>query len=147
MNSAAEVIALESQLTVANRAHPALSDVWISLRWGHRSEQWLQAFKESSRDLIGLPAPGCLQVVLAGSQYGWIVARAVADTLVSSGELERMIRVVVATANAAASDSRHPAIAEAAPTAQRSLGAGVAGVASAVANLVMGRNVDSPSRA
>lgn len=96
----AEVIRLESQLTVPTRNHAHLSDLWIAIASRIRLAVWAEAF---SRVADGYDArmtgAGTVQLVCMSDQRGWVVARGVDLRLRSPSDVEASVRDLVKLAN------------------------------------------------
>ena len=97
----AQIVRLESQLTVPSRYHPHLRDFWISVAWTSDNARWASAFG----DVITLvdaapPAFGTFSVEPLSPNKGWIVARGVDGKLVRPEDLEAKVRELTAEVNA-----------------------------------------------
>ena len=97
----AQIVRLESQLTVPSRYHPHLRDFWISVAWNSDNARWASAFA----DVITLvdaapPAFGAFSVEPLSPNKGWIVARGVDGKLVRPEDLEAKVRELAAEVNA-----------------------------------------------
>ena len=97
----AQIVRLESQLTVPSRYHPHLRDCWISVAWNSDNARWASAFA----DVITLvdaapPAFGAFSVEPLSPNKGWIVARGVDGKLVRPEDLEAKVRELAANVNA-----------------------------------------------
>ena len=97
MQEHAEVIRLESQLTVPTRDRNHLSDLWIAIKTSTRLAVWAEAF---ARMAVTYDA-GTLQLVRMSDQRGWVVARGVDLRLHSPADVETKVRELVALANRA----------------------------------------------
>ena len=74
----AEVIRLESQLTVPTRNRSHLSDLWIAIAWCARLSEWVTKFEPvAERHNVPMTAAGKVQLVPMSDRQGWIVARGV----------------------------------------------------------------------
>ena len=100
----AEVIRLESQLTVPTRNRAHLSDLWIAIAWCARLTEWAREFEiVAERHNVPVTAAGKVHLVPMSDRQGWIVARGVDLSLYSSEHIEAIVRGLVAEVNSAIS--------------------------------------------
>src|SRR4051794_25947745 len=96
----AEVVRLEVQLTVSTRHHAHLVDLWVSMRWTTGFAEWTREFAEVvARHNALQSSVSMLQVVQMSEHQGWIVARGVNVAAVQPGDVEDLVRRVVAQVN------------------------------------------------
>ena len=96
----AEIVRIESQLTVPSRHHPHLRDFWISVAWNSGNERWASAFADVVTLIGATPtAFGAFSVVSLSPNKGWIVARGVDGKLVRPEDLEAKVRQLAAEVN------------------------------------------------
>ena len=102
MREHAEVVRLESQLTVPTRNRAHLSDLWIAIAWRARLSEWAMQF-ETVADCHNMPvtAAGKVHLVPMSERQGWIVARGVDLTVYSPADIEAIVRGLVAQVNGA----------------------------------------------
>lgn len=100
MLNLAEVVRFESQLTVPTRDRPHLSDLWIAVSCRTGFTAWAAEFNRIApcQEAIGDSA-GTLEVVVMSAHQGWVAARGVDLTIYGVGEIEEMVRTVVARVN------------------------------------------------
>ena len=100
MQNQAEVVRLESQLTVPTRDRSHLSDLWIAIACTESLAEWAVEFSEMvSRDRDPNDASGTLQVVALSERKGWLVARGVDLSAHDSADIEDKVRSVVTRVN------------------------------------------------
>ena len=98
----AEVIRLESQLTVPSRDRAQLSDLWIAVAWCARLTDWAREFETvAERYNVPATAAGRVQLVAMSDRQGWIVARGVDLALYSPADIESTVRGIVDDVNGA----------------------------------------------
>ena len=100
MQNQAEVVRLESQLTVPSRHRAHLSDLWIAISCTESLPSWGAEFGT----VVGRQVPlvntaGTLEVVAMTERQGWIVARGVDLSRHGNTDIEEMVRSVVARVN------------------------------------------------
>ena len=97
----AEIVRIESQLTIPSRHYPHLRDYWISIAWKAGNDQWMRAFADIAAPVDAVPtAYGSLSVVPLSPAKGWIVARGVDGKLVRPTDLEAKVRALASEVNA-----------------------------------------------
>ena len=102
MREHAEVVRLESQLTVPTRNRAHLSDLWIAIAWRARLSEWATEFDTvAERHNVPVTAAGKVHLVPMSDRQGWIVARGVDLTLYSPADIEAIVRGLVAQVNGA----------------------------------------------
>ena len=112
----AEVIQLESQLTVPTRDRAHLSDLWIAIAWCPRLTDWAREFdRVAERHNVPVTAAGMVHLVSMSDRQGWIVARGVDLALYSPTDIEAIVRGLVTEVNGAINSP--PASPGAAPSA------------------------------
>ena len=85
----AEIVRLESQLTIPSRHLPHLRDFWISVSWNSDNARWASAFADLvTLDGAAPTAFGAFSVEPLSPNKGWIVARGVDGKLVRPEDLE-----------------------------------------------------------
>lgn len=100
----AEVIRLESQLTVPTRNRAHLSDLWVAISWHARLSEWVEEFERVAQGHnVPATAAGRVQLVPMSERQGWIVSRGVNLTLYSPADIEAIVRGLVAKVNLAMS--------------------------------------------
>jgi hypothetical protein len=100
----AEVIRLESQLTVPTRNCAHLSDLWIAIAWCARLTEWAREFdRVAERYNVPVTAAGKVHLVPMSDRQGWIVARGVDLSFYSPEDIEAIVRGLVAEVNGAIS--------------------------------------------
>ena len=96
----AEIVRIESQLTIPSRHYPHLRDYWISISWKAGNEQWVRAFADVAASFDAMPtAFGSLSVEPLSPAKGWIVARGVDGKLVRPSDLEKKVRELASEVN------------------------------------------------
>ena len=100
MQNQAEVVRLESQLTVPTRDKSHLSDLWFAISCTESIAEWTVGFNEMvARDRYADAATGMLQVVAMSERDGWLVARGVDLSTHHSADVEDKVRSVVTQVN------------------------------------------------
>ena len=100
MQNQAEVVQLESQLTVPSRNRSHLSDLWIAISCTENLAAWAAEFNaivSGSEDREA--TSGTLQVVAMSERTGWVVARGVDLSTHDSAHVEKNVRSVVMRVN------------------------------------------------
>ena len=96
----AEVLRLESQLTVPTRSRAHLSDLWFAMAWGARSPEWAEGFQiVAARHNVPVTAAGRVELVPMSERQGWVVARGVDLSVYATAEIETIVRGLVAQVN------------------------------------------------
>ena len=102
MHEHAEVIRLESQLTVPTRNCAHLSDLWIAIAWSAGSTEWALEFAMVAEGHnVPVTGAGRVELVPMSDRQGWIVARGVDLALYSPADVEAIVRGLVAQINGA----------------------------------------------
>ena len=102
----AEILRLESQLTIPSRHHPHLRDFWISVSWTSDNARWASAFADIATLVGAAPtAFGAFSVEPFSLNKGWIIARGVDGKLVRPEDLEAKVRELAAEVNARLSEA------------------------------------------
>lgn len=97
----AELLRLESQLTVPTRSRAHLSDLWFTVAWGARSSEWAEGFEVVSvRHNVPVTSSGRVELVPMSVRQGWIVSRGVDLSLYAPADVETIVRGLVAQVNA-----------------------------------------------
>ena len=100
MQNQAEVVRLESQLTVPTRNKSHLSDLWIAISCTDSLVAWAAEFERvMTREQKSDGSPGTFEVVAMSERQGWVVARGADLTMHGSADIETMVRSVVARVN------------------------------------------------
>ena len=100
MQNQAEVVRLESQLTVPTRDKSHLSDLWVAISCTESLAVWAVEFNEMvSCDEEPSDATGTLQVVAMSERKGWVVARGVDLSAHNGADIEDKVRSVVTRVN------------------------------------------------
>ena len=106
MQNQAEVVRLESQLTVPTRDKSHLSDLWIAISCTESLAAWTVEFNDMvSRDQDPGDAAGTLQVVAMSERKGWLVARGVDLSAHDAADIEDKVRSVVTRVNSGVASS------------------------------------------
>ena len=106
MQEHAEVIRLESQLTVPTRNRAHLSDLWVAISWHPRLSEWAEEFERIAEGFnVPATAAGKVQLVPMSERQGWIVSRGVDLALYSPADVEAIVRGLVAQINGAMTSS------------------------------------------
>ena len=106
MQNQAEVVRLETQLTVPTRNRSHLSDLWFAISCTTSLASWGAEFgrilpcEETPRG-----SSGTLEVVVMSERQGWVVARGVDLTVHGINAIEEMVRLVVGRVNTGVSTS------------------------------------------
>ena len=114
MVSSATVVGIEKHLTTPSRHYPKRRDIWVAAEWAERGGVWEQAFEEVARR-TSLSSGAILGIELypLSLTRGWIVARGVDMTIISTDDVERVVRDVASQTNASAEErNTRPATAE-----------------------------------
>jgi hypothetical protein len=103
MHEHAQVLQLESQLTVPTRNRTHLSDVWVAIASGTHLTLWAEALQRVADSYdTRRSGTGTMQLVRMSDQRGWIVARGVDLRLCSPSDVEETVRDLITLANRAA---------------------------------------------
>jgi hypothetical protein len=137
MQNQAEVVRLESQLTVPTRNRSHLSDVWIAISCTESIAEWAAEFSAVvPRQWDPEDAPGTLQVVAMSERKGWLVARGVDLSAHDIADIEDKVRSVVARVNLGVASSPTVDSAPALPLPWSRVGAGMQSGGSSVRRLL-----------
>lgn len=102
MQEHAEVIRLESQLTVPTRNRAHLFDMWVAISFHPRLSEWAEEFARSAEaHNVPATAAGKVQLVPMSERQGWVVSRGVDLALYSPADVEAIVRGLVAQINGA----------------------------------------------
>ena len=105
MVSTATIVGIEKHLTTPSRHYPKRRDIWIAAEWPERAQAWEQAFEEVSRRAsLSSGAILGLELYPLSLTRGWIVARGVDSTIISSDDVERTVRDVIYQVNLSAEE-------------------------------------------